>query len=435
MSRVRIPRGATRVVVACSGGTDSLALLALCTAAGHEVIAVHVDHGLRPGSEREFALVRYAAERLGASAVGVSVAVAPGPGLEARARTARLAALEEQRARLDGEVVLLAHTSDDQAETVLLNLLRGAATAGLAGIPPERDRLAHPILALTRSDTAEICARLKLEPVRDPMNDDVAFRRVWLRREVIPLLESGTGGDLREVLARQADVLHEESALLDERADEALMAAGWTPGAASLACAALAEERIGIARRMVRRWLGPPPPSLAEVDAVLAVAKGERAAAALPGGLRVERSHGRLHQVRREEGVSRPFTVPVPGFAAAHGWQLDTWIERAAPVAWPDGRYTCVLDADEVGDRAVVRVAMGGERFVPLGLEGSKSIRSALAEAGIPRGARATHPVVATTAGIPLWIVGYRVGANARVTSHTRRYLWMRIASSGQERP
>jgi len=94
-----------------------------------------------------------------------------------------------------------------------------------------------------------------------------------------------------------------------------------------------------------------------------------------------------------------------------------------------------VLDADEVGDRAVVRVAMGGERFVPLGLEGSKSIRSALAEAGIPRGARATHPVVATTAGIPLWIVGYRVGANARVTSHTRRYLWMRIASSGQERP
>lgn len=290
-----VPAGARRVVAGCSGGPDSTALLALATASGLDAVAVHVDHGLRAGSEADAGVVEAVARRLGVEAVSVAVQVAPGPGLEARARDARLAALEAQRASREADAVLLGHTRDDQAETVLLNLLRGSAAAGLGGIPPVRDRVVHPILALSRADTEEICARLGLATVTDPMNDDLSFRRVWLRREVIPLLEAGTGRDLRPLLARQAEVLRSESDFLDALARQELAAAGSAPGEPTLDARALAGLHPVLARRVVRVWLGPPPPSLAQVDRVLAVARGECRAAELSGGTRVSRSRGVLH--------------------------------------------------------------------------------------------------------------------------------------------
>jgi tRNA(Ile)-lysidine synthase len=276
------------VVVACSGGADSLALLVLAVDAGLEPVAVHVDHGLRAGSGTDAFVVADAADRVGATSRTAVVDVTSGPNLEARARDARYRALEAARAGAGAEWVLTAHTADDQAETVLLNILRGAASAGLAGMPARRELVARPILGLRRAETRELCSLLGLQVVDDPMNDDPAFARVAMRRRVLPLLEEIAGRDLVPVLTRQAEVLRAESDFLDD-----LARAVWPGECAPLARALAALDPV-LAQRAVRIWLGPPPPSRAEVARVLQVARGQYRATQLAGGRAVRRSKGLL---------------------------------------------------------------------------------------------------------------------------------------------
>jgi tRNA(Ile)-lysidine synthase len=424
---------ATAVVVGCSGGADSLALLALAAAAGVRAVAVHVDHGLRPGSDADFAVVADAATDLGVPARVVRVTVEPGPNLEARARDARYEALEQARIAAGADVVLIGHTADDQAETVLLNLLRGSATAGLAAMAARQGTIARPILGFRRRDTLEICARLGLAPVADPMNGELRYRRVWLRREVLPALEAGASRDLRALLARQAEVMRDESDLLDALASRALADAGDPPRVAALAAAEPA-----LVRRALRQWLGRPPPSLATIDALVAVVAGERRALELPGGRRVVRRAGRLEltasssrsrSLRGGMPASRSLAAPVefalPGAVEAGGLALECWIERAAPVGWPDGRETCVVDADAVGDRAWLRLGTRGERFAPLGLRGTKPVAAAGPGAQV---------VAAAASGGVVWVVGYRIDDRVRVTSRTRRFLWMTVSARAPSR-
>jgi tRNA(Ile)-lysidine synthase len=426
------------VVVACSGGTDSLALLALAVAAGLEPTAVHVDHGARPGSGAEAEVVAGLARRLGAGFAATQVSVAPGPGFEARARTARYDALERARVGLGAKAVLVGHTRDDQAETMLLNLLRGGGVTGLAGIPPRRGTIVRPLLPVPRAALTELCARHGLVPLEDPMNADCSHRRVWLRREVIPALEAAAGRDLRALLARQAELFRADSALLDSLAAEALEEGGASPPT-DIAAATLTGLPPALGRRAVRSWLGSPPPALEHTEAVLEVAHGRRRSVELPGGRRVVRSGGRLRLIEPAPAgpaglVTEPETVPIdlPGAASAFGLRLEAWVERAPPVRWPDGRWTAVLDADRAGDQGVVRAPLPAERFVPLGLDGHKAISDALAEAGIPAEHRRRHPVLADRRGEPLWVLGYRISDRVRVGGDTRRFLWVTAEGQGE---
>ena len=271
---------------AVSGGADSLALLVLAVTAGLRVTAVHVDHGLRPGSASEAGAVASAAARFGAAFRSERVQVAPGPNLEARARAARRAALPPGTAT--------GHTADDQAETVLLNLVRGAGRDGLAGMRPGPTK---PLLALRRSETHALCAALGLEPVVDPTNLDPRHRRNRVRHELLPLLESIAERDVVPVLIRQADLMRDEGDMLDELASRVEGDDGHSWAAAPLASAPPA-----LARRAVRRLMataGPVgdghPPSAAAVERILRVAKNEAAACEVAGGLRVRRSAGRLY--------------------------------------------------------------------------------------------------------------------------------------------
>jgi tRNA(Ile)-lysidine synthase len=277
------------VVVGCSGGADSVALLALAADAGLDPIAAHVDHGLRPAGNLDRDHVAALAARLGARFDARTVDVAPGTNLEERARDARYEALEAARVECGASAILVAHTTDDQAETVLLNILRGAAGTGLSGMPSRRGLVVRPLLGFRRAETEALCAALGLPVLHDPMNDDEAFRRVAVRRRVLPMLAGVAGRDLVPVLARQADLLREESAFLDE-----LARAAW-PGPDGTSARALAELSPVLARRAVRQWLGPPPPSSAEVTRVLQVAASRHRATELSGGRRVRRSAGRLH--------------------------------------------------------------------------------------------------------------------------------------------
>ena len=273
LSRCTFPPPGADVTCAVSGGADSLALLVLACAAGCRVTAVHVDHGLRPGSAAEADVVAAAATRFGAKFRAERAPVEPGPNLEARARDARFAVLPAD--------VLTGHTTDDQAETVLLNLLRGAGLDGLAGMGPGR----HPIIGLRRAETRALCDDEGLVPVRDPSNEDPTFRRNRVRHQLLPLLDDLAQRDVAALLARQADLLREEAALLDT------LAAVIDPTDAR----ALAAAPTPLARRAVRAWLreGHPPPAEA-VERVLAVARGEAVATDVGNGRRVARSGQRL---------------------------------------------------------------------------------------------------------------------------------------------
>lgn len=275
LARCTFPPAGTVVTCAVSGGADSLALLVLAVAAGCEVTAVHVDHGLRPGSAAEAGVVGDAAARLGAGFRAETVDVAPGPNLEARARAARYAVLPAG--------VLTGHTADDQAETVLLNLLRGAGLDGLAGMRPE----GHPILALRRHETEAVCAAEGLAPVTDPTNTDPVHRRNRVRAELIPLLTAIAERDPVPVLARQAAILRDEADVLD------VLAAAIDPTDAHR----LVTSPPALARRAVRRWLTDGldhPPDAATVERVLAVAHGMAKGTDVGAGRRVARTRNVL---------------------------------------------------------------------------------------------------------------------------------------------
>ncbi len=276
VGRCTFPAPGSPLVCGVSGGPDSLALLVLATAAHCRVTAVHVDHGLRPGSGAEAEVVAEAADRFGAAFRSLRVEVGEGPNLEARAREARHRAL--------GPGAATGHTADDQAETMLVNLLRGAGVNGLAAM---RVGPRHPLLALRRSETVEVCHRMGLTPVSDPSNQDARFVRSRIRHELLPLCSAIAGRDVVPVLARQADALAGDADILD--------AVGSLIDPADSAPLAAAPSAVG--RRMVREWLagnGPYPPPLDAVERVLAVARQERRATETPGGQRVSRSRGRL---------------------------------------------------------------------------------------------------------------------------------------------
>jgi tRNA(Ile)-lysidine synthase len=281
LTRCRFPPAGTAVVCGVSGGADSLALLVLAVAAGCEVTAVHVDHGLRPGSAQEAELVARAAEALGAGFRSERVDVGAGPNLEARARAARLAVL--------GPDAALGHTADDRAETILINMIRGAGLDGLAGIRPGSR---HPILGLRRSDTEAICAIEGLEPFHDPSNLDPAFLRNRVRAELLPLMRDLADRDAVPLLVRQGDLLADVADHL--RAEARILEV--------TDARAVTAAPIAVARVAVREWLrrGAPdhhPPDAATTERVLAVARNDILATDVGGGRRVERTAGRLRLV------------------------------------------------------------------------------------------------------------------------------------------
>ena len=258
---------------AVSGGADSSALLILASMTGEEVIAHHVDHGLRPNSSIESDRVARLANQVGAKFRSVAVSLEEGPNLEARARSARFDALPDD--------VFTGHTADDQAETIILHLLRGGGPDALAGMGDEH----HPIIKLRRADTESVCQIFEWTPVEDPTNEDPRFRRNRVRHEVLPLLNDVAERDVVPLLIRAGEIAEKDADLLDQLAQEIDVTDA----------AALASAPIALARRSIRAWLrGEHPPDLASVERVLQVARGEALGTEITGGRSVRRTNGKL---------------------------------------------------------------------------------------------------------------------------------------------
>lgn len=302
------------VAVACSGGADSLALAAATVhCAGRSGRTVHglvVDHRLQPGSGQVAQTAAQTLSDLGCAEVRVLEVTVAGPGgLEAAARKARYAAL--RAAAPAGAPILLGHTLDDQAETVLLGLGRGSGPRSLAGMREIDPPWGRPLLGIRRTVTAAACAALALTPWTDPHNTDPRFRRVRLRTEVLPLLEEVLGGGVAQALARTATQLRGDVDLLDEQAcallDSAVTdSAGTDPAVtdsagdeSALEVTALSAAPAPLRRRALRRWLldaGVPELTDAHLRAAddLVGRWSGQGAVRLPGDVQIYRVRGRL---------------------------------------------------------------------------------------------------------------------------------------------
>jgi tRNA(Ile)-lysidine synthase len=295
------------VLVACSGGADSLALAAAVAfeapRAGALAGAVTVDHGLQPGSaersERTAAVLR----SLGLDPVQVvRVDVGDDGGPEGAARTARYAALTTT-ARQHGACVALGHTLDDQAESVLLGLGRGSGPRSVAGMIEHRTVGGvdwwRPLLGIRRRTTRAACVAQELPVWDDPWNDDPAYTRVRLRTEVLPLLEDVLGGGVAPALARTAGLLREDLDALDDMAAAELARLAAEAGDGALHAWSLAPMPGALRRRVLRGWLlaaGVPDLQAVHLHAVEALVTRWRGQGRvdLPGGAGVVRASGSL---------------------------------------------------------------------------------------------------------------------------------------------
>jgi tRNA(Ile)-lysidine synthase len=288
------------VLVACSGGPDSLALAAALAfaapRAGLRAGGVTVDHGLQDGSAARAASVAAALAGLGLEPVrAVSVTVRGDGGPEAAARTARYDALSAVAAELGAAAVLLGHTMDDQAETVLLGLARGSGPRSLAGMPPRRGVFRRPLLGVRRSVTAAACAALGLDPWDDPHNADRRYTRVRVRLDALPALEAALGPGVAEALARTADQLRADAEVLEKIPSE--RARGDSP----LSASALAGMPGAVRSRVLRAAAvaaGCPAGALtaghvARLEELVTGWRGQRWID-LPGGVRASRRAGQV---------------------------------------------------------------------------------------------------------------------------------------------
>jgi tRNA(Ile)-lysidine synthase len=292
------PQRGVPVLVACSGGADSLALAAAAVAARGKG-AVHgavVDHGLQDGSAERAAATAELLDGLGIPATVHRVEVTGKGGIEAAARRARYVALRAARPHPDSPV-LLGHTLDDQAETVLLGLGRGSGARSLAGMRAWDTPWCRPLLGVRRTVTRAACTAAGLPVWDDPHNTDPRFTRVRLRHEVLPLLEDVLAGGVAEALARTARQLREDDEALYAVAADLLARAQDPEG--GLLISTLEGVPVALRRRVLRAWM-----ATADVTALtdehlraaddLAGQGPDRSGVALPGGLELVRAHGRL---------------------------------------------------------------------------------------------------------------------------------------------
>lgn len=416
--RTRLYEGAVEyplgsAVIALSGGADSAIAGWLTVEQEIPVRAVHVDHGL-PASPA----MRRAAEAV-AGALGLpfevkSVTVADGASPEGQARVARYDALLGELS--DEEYAVTGHTADDQAETVLMNILRGSGLRGLSGIPVRRPGVFRPILHVTRSETRELATLLGLPWRDDPANQSADPVRNRVRNELIPLLEAEFNPQLRLALVSLS-----EAAATDTTA--ASVQVRRKVGSALIARPELFAAGRGAARLVLREELrrlrGPHTGPRSEVERLLSVAWGETRSTELSGGWEAL-TDGPWLLIRTAAGEPRTESAvwQIPGDARFGTWAFHGTVTDQPPRAIPFGRFVAVADAERLPTRCSVRAAYAKDQ-----LDGV-SVFEVLRQVGVAPERRGDWPVVETGGDI-WWVPGARISRSVWIGAGTRRYLWV----------
>ena len=444
------------VLVAVSGGADSLALLyglhALHTHLSCRLYPVHLDHGLRDDSDADAQFVCEHAARLGLPFIKHAVDL---PHLvkqwklsvEAAGRRARYEFYEFVCAEVGATKVALGHHRDDIAETILMNLLRGAGSSGLKGIAPIRDgKFIRPLAGFTRQEIELYLKSINLVPRRDATNTDKRYLRNRIRHELIPLLEKDYNPNIKTGLSRTAEILSAESEYLDAIARETFDACRLSLSQSIdvvLDREKFLQHHIALQRQIMRY-------SIAEIfgqvndfyfehfQAILGLIHGTKSNAvlSLPNGIQFRRAYEQLiFEKTPIETADFAYALNVPGKTFIP--ELNTEITAdlsdvsldSAP-SLPDGIYEAMFDYGELRFPLIVRNRRQGDRFQPHGMQGTKKIKDFFIDTKVPRCERDRIPMLICGDEI-VWVIGFTTNERFKIERQTQRCLHLRYGRDG----
>ena len=421
-----------RPVVLVSGGPDSVALLRVILALEGEPAVLHVDHGLRgEGSREDAEFVRELCEGLGVRCESRRLGLEEEPNLQERAREERYRLAEEVAGELAARTIALGHTADDVAETVLMNLARGAGLRGLSGIPPTRDRLVRPLIERTRPEILDYLESIGQAYRTDPTNLTGKYARNRVRLEVLPVLEELYPGAARN-LARAAALAREDLEVLEALAAEVVERRGAEVVLPSKEISATPPALRRYAARRAYSTLLPdaPPLSSALVEAVLDLGSRSEGTKTLdlPGGVVASARAGEeISLYAAEASTEREEELGI-GETLFAGWRVFVReVSRCAPGDASRVEVAC-LDASRGPYR--VRLAREGDIIRPLGLGGTKKVLRAMMDRKVPKDLRRRTPVVVGEGGEVAWIFLGELGEGFKVDEATQRVLRVEVTKT-----
>ncbi len=446
------------VILAVSGGVDSMVLwhLFMCLGPRNQLglHVAHLDHGLRGAESAEAAefVRRHCATR----GVSVTISVADGAALRAdrgrslqdAARILRYRFLEQVAGQQGATRIAMGHHRDDQAETVLMNLLRGSGTRGLGGIPPVRGRIIRPLIECSREEIERYALSKGIPYVEDSSNRIPSYSRNRIRLELLPELAKRYNPRIAAALASAATILEAEDVLLSAMTEERLAAVliSRAPHELALSVPCTAALPAALRRRILRRGVhllrgGRPGLSCEETLALERLLLSDSAVGAVEaaGGIRARKTGDRLFLsagADRGYGTVEPIPLDVPGLTDLPGFSLSLRaeiVERGPGDRPVNDPWCALLDADRAGRTLVVRGWTPGDRFVPLGMHGRKKLQDFFVDAKVPRRERWTVPLLVSDGEIA-WVVGLRVDERFKVTDSTKRVLLVRAVEGGRSR-
>ncbi|CEP68546.1 Lysidine-tRNA(Ile) synthetase [Moorella glycerini] len=431
-----------KVVVGVSGGPDSLALLhslrALQEEFGHTLHVAHLNHGLRPEAAADAEYVRNLARRWGLPVTIASRDVAAYQqehrlSLEEAAREVRYRFLLEVATAVGASKIAVGHQADDQAETVLLNLLRGSGLTGLKAMVPQRGQVIRPLLFISRAEIEAYCRQQGLEPRQDFTNWDITLRRNKIRHQLLPFLAREFNPAIVRTLSRTAVILQEEEEILANLAQEAFarIKIRQEPG-----CLALdREEWLSLAPGIQRRVLRLAAASLGRKVSFNQV-EGAREMASRdgtitwPGHLRVEARGTELILLVPAEGpraITFSYPLQVPGLTPLPevGRAIRAGLGEP-PATFKGTEDEAWLDWDKLEKPLVVRNWQPGDYFRPLGLAGNKKLQDFFSDIHLPVARRHLVPLVISGRRIA-WVAGFRLADDFKITPVTRLALHLQL--------
>lgn len=434
------------VIAAVSGGVDSLVLLdalqCLSGPMGLHLCVAHLDHQMRSGSEDDARFVAAQAARRDLEFHGTAVDV---PALarserrspEEAARRARYAFLDQVRLDTGSRWIALGHHADDQAETVLLHLLRGAGAGGMGAMAPVRaDGYVRPLLGLRRAAIEAYALKRGLPYRTDPTNTNLAVPRNRIRHELLPELTSRHNPAVTQALCRGADIMRQEHDALGEAARTALetVTCVLRQGLIVLAAPQVVRYHIAIRRRLLREAMhlvaaDDLPGDYRSVAQLLRLLESG-GVVSLTGALEAQVADGRLVlRGRRPPDDVSALAIPGRTEIGCRGLVVTAATAEApepARLRSGPGGWVAAFDADEAGVDLSLRSWRPGDRLQPLGMEGRKKVSDLFIDARVPRLLRPEHPVLTRGEEI-LWVAGLRTAHPCRVSERTRRVLWLEI--------
>ncbi len=460
IERERLARGDARVLVGVSGGADSVALLLIFHElhAGGQVTlagAAHLNHLLRGReADEDEAFCAALAARLNVSFVSERIDVRQlareqKRSVEDAARRARYAFLERAADHLDADAIAVAHTRDDQAETFLLRLMRGAGTRGLGAIRPRLGRIVRPLLDFPRAELRTYLDERTESYREDASNADVSIPRNRVRHELLPLLQSRFSPAITDVLAREAVLAQQDEDFLNcqaiELASRIVSREQGTNGASiRIDAPGLGSAPLALSSRVAHDVLsqlsGSRPISFDHVQRLLALAgRDARGAVSVPGGRAVRTGEDitlRPGRAEKPQGSnSFAFLLSIPGEvrSAAHGWAIAAERLPELPATAPLAARGCevAVAADALVGPLAIRGRRQGDRFRPLGAPGARKLQDFLVDRKVPRFDRDDLPLVVDGRDRIVWVVGHAVAEGFRVRDRSQGVILLKVKRLG----